>query len=120
MFGNKEIKVLEEKINKLSEDIQTLISVQNSQHVDIMSLLKESKEEENDSTYPITDELYEEARVFVTKKGKALASLIQKGLGIGYSRASRLIDMLEKNGVVGPANEDLPRKIIVKEGERIN
>jgi S-DNA-T family DNA segregation ATPase FtsK/SpoIIIE len=41
--------------------------------------------------------------------------LIQKGLGIGYDRASKLIDMLEENGVVGPANDDLPRKIIVRE-----
>ena len=115
MFGNKEIKRLEEEIIKLSEDIQALVKVQNSQHADIMSLLKSKQENDNDSDYPITDELYEEARDFVIKKGKAVTSLIQKGLGIGYDRASKLIDMLEENGIVGPANEDSSRKIMVKE-----
>jgi S-DNA-T family DNA segregation ATPase FtsK/SpoIIIE len=58
--------------------------------------------------------LYEDAKEAVVETGKAVASFIQKRLGIGYSRAEKLIDTLEKEGVVSPANGDTPRKVLVK------
>ena len=58
------------------------------------------------------DDLYEAAREAVTSAGKASTSYIQRKLGVGYSRAAKLMDMLEEHGVIGPANGSKPREII--------
>jgi len=52
---------------------------------------------------PSRDELYDQALEVVLQHGRASASLLQRRLRIGYSRAARLIDLLEEEGVVGPA-----------------
>jgi len=57
------------------------------------------------------DELFEEARVLVIEKKSATASLLQRKLSIGYARAARLIDELESEGIIGPANGAKPRKV---------
>ena len=44
--------------------------------------------------------------------GKASTSYIQRKLKVGYSRAARLIDLLEERGVVGPADGAKPREIL--------
>ena len=48
------------------------------------------------------DQMYRQAVEEVRKAGKASVSLLQRRLRIGYSRAARLIDELEANGVIGP------------------
>lgn len=58
------------------------------------------------------DELYEDARAVVMEAGKASTSYIQRKLKVGYSRAARLIDLLEERGVVGPADGAKPREIL--------
>jgi S-DNA-T family DNA segregation ATPase FtsK/SpoIIIE len=58
------------------------------------------------------DELYEEARRVVEEAGKASTSYIQRKLKVGYSRAARLIDLLEERGVVGPADGSKPREVV--------
>jgi S-DNA-T family DNA segregation ATPase FtsK/SpoIIIE len=58
------------------------------------------------------DELYEDARAVVIEAGKASTSYIQRKLKVGYSRAARLIDLLEERGVVGPADGAKPREIL--------
>jgi S-DNA-T family DNA segregation ATPase FtsK/SpoIIIE len=58
------------------------------------------------------DELYEDARAVVIEAGKASTSYIQRKLKVGYSRAARLIDLLEERGVVGPADGAKPREVI--------
>ncbi|MEI6057837.1 MAG: DNA translocase FtsK [bacterium] len=62
------------------------------------------------------DDMYEDAHQTVIEAGKASTSYIQRKLGVGYSRAAKLMDMLEKNGVIGPANGSKPREIIGAEG----
>lgn len=57
------------------------------------------------------DELYSEVLEFVRSANKASTSLIQRRFRIGYNRAARLIDQLEDNGVVGPANGSKPREV---------
>ena len=57
------------------------------------------------------DELYEDAKEAVIEAGKASTSYIQRKLRVGYSRAARLMDMLEEKGVIGPANGAEPRKV---------
>lgn len=58
------------------------------------------------------DDLYEEAKKAVIDAGKASTSYLQRKLRIGYSRAARLIDLLEERGVIGPADGSAPREIL--------
>ena len=58
------------------------------------------------------DDLYEEARMAVVEAGRASTSYLQRKLRVGYSRAARLIDMLEERGVIGPGEGSKPRTIL--------
>jgi S-DNA-T family DNA segregation ATPase FtsK/SpoIIIE len=59
------------------------------------------------------DELYEEAKETIMNAGKASASLLQRRLRVGYARAARLLDLLEANGIIGPADGSKPREVLV-------
>jgi S-DNA-T family DNA segregation ATPase FtsK/SpoIIIE len=61
------------------------------------------------------DDKYDEAVALVARLGQASASLIQRHLRLGYNRAARLIDAMERDGVVGPADGSRPREVYVKE-----
>lgn len=58
-----------------------------------------------------SDELYAEVKAYVLETKKASTSLIQRRFSLGYSRAAKLIDMLEANGVIGPQNGNRPRDV---------
>ncbi|NCS98942.1 DNA translocase FtsK [Candidatus Parcubacteria bacterium] len=58
------------------------------------------------------DDLYSEAKAVVIHAGKASTSYLQRKLKIGYSRAARIMDILEENGVIGPADGSKPREIL--------
>jgi S-DNA-T family DNA segregation ATPase FtsK/SpoIIIE len=58
------------------------------------------------------DELFEDAVRLVLEFGKASTSLLQRRLRIGYGRAAHLIDMMERDGIVGPADGSKPREIL--------
>ncbi len=60
------------------------------------------------------DELYQEALRVVCEMGRASTSTLQRRLRIGYGRAARLIDMMEKDGIVGPAEGTKPRELLKK------
>ncbi|OGZ78546.1 MAG: hypothetical protein A2358_03525 [Candidatus Staskawiczbacteria bacterium RIFOXYB1_FULL_37_44] len=57
------------------------------------------------------DPLFEDVKKIVLETQKASASFLQRRLRIGYSRAARLIDMLEDKGLVGPADGAKPREV---------
>ncbi len=59
------------------------------------------------------DSMYNDALAVITETGKASASLLQRRLSIGYARAARILDILEENGTIGPANGAKPREIYV-------
>ncbi len=58
------------------------------------------------------DEKYAEAKAAVLEAGKASTSYLQRKLGVGYSRAAKLIDMLEERGVIGRGEGSKPREVI--------
>ena len=58
------------------------------------------------------DELYQDAKEAVIEAGKASTSYLQRRLRVGYSRAARLIDMLEERGVIGPQDGSSPREVL--------
>lgn len=55
------------------------------------------------------DSLYPEVRAFVVEQGRASISLVQRRFKIGFNRAARLVEQLEQEGVVGPADGSKPR-----------
>ncbi len=63
----------------------------------------------------VMDSLYDDVVEFVKAQQKASTSLLQRRFGIGYNRASRLIDTLEDRGVIGPANGAKPREVYLDE-----
>lgn len=57
------------------------------------------------------DQMYDQAVACVAQMGKASTSLLQRKLGLGYNRAARIMDSMERNGVIGPANGAKPRDV---------
>ncbi len=60
-----------------------------------------------------SDDPYDQAVAVVLRDGKASTSYIQRRLGIGYNRAASIIEKMEKEGIVGPANHAGKREILV-------
>jgi S-DNA-T family DNA segregation ATPase FtsK/SpoIIIE len=60
------------------------------------------------------DERYDEAIAMVCEAGQASISMVQRRLRIGYNRAARLIELMEKEGIVGPADGAKPREVLVR------
>ena len=63
------------------------------------------------------DDLFNQAVQTVIENGSASVSVLQRRLGIGYPRAARLVDELEKRKVIGPFEGSKPRKILITETE---
>ena len=60
------------------------------------------------------DELYDQAVQVVITEKKASTSFIQRHLQIGYNRAARIIEQMEKDGLIGPANHVGKRQILLE------
>ncbi|MCX5870611.1 MAG: DNA translocase FtsK [Deltaproteobacteria bacterium] len=60
------------------------------------------------------DERYDEAVTIVCESGQASISMVQRRLRIGYNRAARLVELMEKEGIVGPADGARPREVLVR------
>jgi len=71
--------------------------------------------ESDDDEY---DERYDDAVALITKTGQASISMIQRHLRIGYNRAARIIEKMEKEGIVGPSDGAKPRDVLVTSYDR--
>jgi DNA segregation ATPase FtsK/SpoIIIE, S-DNA-T family len=65
-----------------------------------------------DSGDDVDDDLYQDAIRVVCDAGRASTSTLQRRLRIGYGRAARLIDLMEKDGIVGPPDGTKPREVL--------
>jgi S-DNA-T family DNA segregation ATPase FtsK/SpoIIIE len=80
--------------------------------------LKPFKEKDRDESFDEDeeavelDEVYEEAVRIVVESGKASTSLLQRRLRLGYGRAARLIDMMQKDGIVSAPEGAKPREVL--------
>ena len=59
------------------------------------------------------DELLSDAKEVIVQAGKASASLLQRRLKVGYARAARLLDLMEEQGIIGPADGAKPRDLLI-------
>ncbi len=67
----------------------------------------------SDGGFDDDDSLYIDAVQVVVDSKKASASLLQRRLRVGYSRAARLIESMEEHGIVGPADGARPREVLI-------
>lgn len=77
------------------------------------NMLRETEEEEE-------DELFNDAVSIIINSKQASISILQRKLRIGYTRAARLIDAMEKRGIVGPYDGRNPRKILISNEEYLD
>jgi len=113
--SDKEVKRV---VNYIKSKVQ---ETKIEQEDELSKSLKEEIERPEKSTNFITSEedpLYEEAKRIVIEAKKASASLLQRRLRIGYARAARLIDLLEEEGIVGPADGAKPREVYITEKDK--
>jgi S-DNA-T family DNA segregation ATPase FtsK/SpoIIIE len=83
------------------------------------AILKAPPKEEEESDTTEYDERYDDAVALITKTGQASISMIQRHLRVGYNRAARIIEVMEKEGIVGPSDGAKPREVLVKGYEDI-
>jgi S-DNA-T family DNA segregation ATPase FtsK/SpoIIIE len=67
---------------------------------------------DSDDSDEVDDALYQDAIRVVCDAGRASTSTLQRRLRIGYGRAARLIDLMEKDGIVGPPEGTKPREVL--------
>tara|TARA_Y100000780_G_scaffold132772_1_gene119538 strand:- start:265676 stop:268063 length:2388 start_codon:yes stop_codon:yes gene_type:complete len=110
-----EIEVLVEKLSEIPSEFNE----------EAIKFLETGGEEDPESNGEVTsggtyvsgtsdDPVYQEALQVVMESGQASASMLQRRLRVGYNRAANIIDELERNGIVGPAQGSKPRKVLAR------
>lgn len=105
--------ITEEEVKRVVEYLKK----QNIQELDAISF-DEGRDSNPDAFFESMageeddDELYEEAKEAVISSGKASTSWLQRKFRIGYSRAARLMDLLEERGIIGPQDGSKPRQVL--------
>jgi S-DNA-T family DNA segregation ATPase FtsK/SpoIIIE len=74
----------------------------------------EAKEEAQETDADGYDEMYDQAVALVSETHQASISMIQRRLRVGYNRAARMIEKMEQEGVVGPADGSKPREVYTR------
>ncbi len=102
--------VSEEEIIKVVDNLKTIGKPKYNE-----SIFEDDEDEENtDDAYDYsTEPLWEDAVNIVSTEKKASASYLQRRLKIGYNRAARIIEMMEKEGIIGPEQGSKPREVLI-------
>ena len=106
-ISEEEIKRVVEYLKKQDAELDTLNFDENQENSGGDSFFKSLTGSDD-----ADDDLYNDAKQAVMEAGKASTSYLQRKLRIGYSRAARLIDLLEENGVIGKQDGSRPREIL--------
>ena len=83
----------------------------------LLEVREETGDEREDELSPDHDDLLDEAARIVVQSQTASVSMIQRRLRVGYTRAGRLIDMLERRGIISGYEGSKPRQVLVSEAE---
>ena len=100
------------------EDVERIVTfVKNQAEADYDDNFDPGEVSENDmdsgSESGQGDPLFEEAKALVIETQRASASMLQRRLSVGFNRATRLMEELEAAGVIGPAEDTKPRKVLL-------
>jgi S-DNA-T family DNA segregation ATPase FtsK/SpoIIIE len=101
------------------DEIKRVVDFIKDQEIDTKTS-KESeiiKEIENQTADEEVDEYLDQAIEMVVNDGQASVSYIQRKFRVGYARAARIIDQLEKRGIVGGHEGSKPRKVLITKEE---
>ncbi len=100
-----------------TEEVQSVVNhlKQQGEPEYLQSVTKDEEETENYNLgfHDTGDELYDKAVSIVCREKKASTSFIQRHLQIGYNRAARIIEKMESEGIVSPANHVGRREVLV-------
>jgi S-DNA-T family DNA segregation ATPase FtsK/SpoIIIE len=100
--------VSEAEINRL---VASWKELEQPRYDDSFLVASGSPDEPEEAEY---DEKYDEAVALVARTGQASISMLQRRLRVGYNRAARMIETMEREGVVGPADGVKPREVLVR------
>ena len=78
---------------------------------------EEPEDEREGDLSPDNDDLLDEAARIVVQSQTASVSMLQRRLRVGYTRAGRLVDMLERRGIISGYEGSKPRQVLVTEAE---
>jgi len=118
--SEKEVKKVSDFISDQKETFEDPQSVLSQNLQDALEAPDPKEAKENGEFFGDDDPLFNEVKQIVLETKKASASFLQRRLRIGYSRAARLIDMLEDRGIVGPADGAKPREVYADRGDVVN
>jgi S-DNA-T family DNA segregation ATPase FtsK/SpoIIIE len=111
----------ETEIEGLIEKLATIPKSYNSTAIDFLENGGEGLEDEDELVSggsfvsgTSSDPMYQQAVETVIESGSASASMLQRRLRIGYNRAANLVEELERNGIVGPAQGSKPRSVLAR------
>ncbi len=102
--------VSDEEMNSLIMHLKRQAPPQYKDEIEDWGKSKDKLEEIADEA----DELFDDAVQVVMETGQASISMVQRRLRVGYTRAARLIDMMERKGIVGPHTGSKAREILVE------
>jgi len=103
--------VSDDEVGRIVEHLKTLGEPEYN-----MDLVKEEVFDPDEIDESEMDEKYEEALVLVKQKGFASISMVQRYLRIGYNRAARIVEIMEKKGIVAPSDgTSKPRELLIKD-----
>jgi S-DNA-T family DNA segregation ATPase FtsK/SpoIIIE len=106
--------------DKEVENIVAYLRTQGEPQYDAAVTFDEEAEDENGDMFDEDEseadrQMYEQAKEFVIRDGKASTSYVQRRLKIGYNRAARIIEKMEQEGIVGAANHVGKREVLVRD-----
>jgi DNA segregation ATPase FtsK/SpoIIIE, S-DNA-T family len=105
--------ISEEEVHKVTD----FLKAQMKPDYDSAIMAQVTKDEESEAEEDIEmDEKYDKAVELVIQSGQASISMIQRKLRVGYNRAARMIEVMEKSGIVGPSDGVKPRDVYGRRG----
>lgn len=106
----------DELIGRLAEFIKSdaKVTITPPKQMDLIDNAEESNVVDFEEGGTDEDPMYEQAKELVINSQRATISSLQRELKIGYNRATRLIERMEAEGVVGPHQDNAPREILIQ------
>lgn len=111
--SDKEVQMIVESLRKQGKPVYDAA---------IEQMIERLQQSENSNNGPGGDEeydaLYDQAVSLIIEKGQASTSMVQRAFRIGYNRAARILETMEREGLVGPADGARPREVLVPHAPR--